>query len=989
MTKLSKKSSIIISVIALFLVVVVIMTTFFLKKSNGDSLTKALNNAQAVAALNLKNEFLSGDTTAFNLLTNGRDNLLGVDGNPIFTWNMNSTARGECQIAYAVGVATTAEKAAAGDYDVWYSGIFAGNTMNLTYGDTDGVNATTPAELKPQTKYYWNVLLYNKDGYKVPLSECECFETGLQGDFGVDNKWIEAKTPENPVDDTDLTMASSLFRKQFTLNQSVENVESARLYATAAGCHIMYLNGERAGNDYMAPGKSSPTVYLYYQTYDIADKLVNGDNTVAAEVGGGWLNSGAVFSQYGENTGLKAKLVINFKDGSTQVINTDGTWLGTKEGHTTSNQYYAGQTINATRKINGWNCNNSASSKWLEVSATDTFVVNSSYYGKSTMSNTFIAELSEPVTVTEILHPVSVRKSENGYIYALNQNIAGTLRITATAPKGTKITINYNESDNENIDSYLGHNGTDTYVFAGTGNETFEFDLVYHGFQYIIIKGLDTTIPLENIQALVLSTCNESTLTFQSSNELMNKLVSNTDWSIKGNFVSTITDCPTREKNTWTGDAQLIATTSTYFYNTYNIYDNFQRMSRYSQYADGSFQALIPSMKNNNENMSTGSSSQGWCDSIITIPYNMYKAYGLKNVITDNYDSMKKYMDYVIKSDTYNISDESADNYYLRRGHCWGDHLAYYNYKNNKKKGQQSYYIKDEDYGQVMRETHYEDIATAYASYMSRIMADFATQLGKTDDAAYYSDVAEKYAAAWRKNWLEEDGITTKSNSQTSYALGLEYNLYEPEKRAAAAQKLADIIKEDDYLLSVGFMGIDIVLPALSNNGQAETAFKLYLSENEKCSLYNTVKKGATTIWESPSGGSLNHYAYGASSRWVIENVLGISQSADTDCTNFVIAPTYSTETGVTTANGTYTSAVGNITSEWALSSDGKTFTFNCKIPANATAVIAIPITDESNTITENGINAKNAEGLEFVKYENGRAYFNAVSGTYNFTVNY
>ncbi len=988
---LNRKKAIIISVAALVLIAAIVLAAIFIPRVSGseDVLGGAggtvLSNADAVKRLNLKTEILQGDTSVVNMKINSREGFFVVDGAPTFNWNMNSSLRGEKQIAYAVGVASTMAKAQSGDFDVWYSGIFAGSTMNLIYGTPEGVNATTPTELKAQTVYYYAIQLYNKDGYMVPQSEVKNFEMGLQGDFGTDNKWIEASMPENPIDGTDLTIASSLFRKQFTLSQSAENIASARLYATAAGNHIMYLNGSRAGNDYMAPGKSLMTDLVYYQTYDVADKLISGENTIAAEVGHGWYNAGPVRTEYGTNTGLKAKLVVTYKDGTQQVINTDSSWVGTKEGHTTSNKYYSGQDVDGRRRIEGWNENNSVSGKWTAVTTTDEFVTSK----KLTISSNFKAEIMDPVTVVEIFNPISVEKAGNKYIYKLPQNIAGTLRVTASAPRGTKITIDYSEHSSGSTNAYLDHNGVDSYIFAGSGAETVEFDLAYHGFQYIVIEGLSGEIPFGNIEALVLSSLSDSMCSFETSNSEMNKFVTNTMWTLRNNFVSTITDCPTREKNTWTGDAQIISAASTYYFNTYNIYDNFQILSRASQYSTGAMGDILPADYVNVNERSGNGSNQAWSDSIVIIPWNMYVAYDNKNTLIENYDAMKRYVDYVISDKTYNTTDSSAENYYIRKGSAYGDWLSYYT-KTNKNGAKTGYYIKDEVQGQKWVETHYDDIATAYAAYISKIVSQSAAKLGKAEDAAYYADISEKYAAAWRANWLKEDGITPKSNSQTSYALGLELALYEESNRAAAAKQLAELVKKEDYKFTSGFVGVNWILSALHNNGQEATAFKLFFSDQERSLLY-ALRNGATTITEHIEQETGNHYVFGAASRWILGSVLGIGES-DTDNTGyrrFILAPTYSTETGVTYAKGVYRSAAGEIVSDWKLSDDGKTFTYKCKIPANSTAVISLPITAQSNTITEGGIDAKTAEGLEFIEIKEGRAYFNAVSGEYNFIVNY
>lgn len=954
----------------------------------GVDLLNKVDNAAAVKALNLKDEFLSGDTAATNLKVNNREGFFVVDGNPDFSWNMVSSARGEEQIAYFVGVSTSEDKAKNGDFDVWYSGVFAGNDTLIKYGAENGVGAKTAEALKPQTIYYYAVGLYNKDAFKVPLA-IGSFETGLLGDFGKDNKWIDFRTSE---DSYDLSPASTLFRKQFKLSQGAENIVKARLYATALGNHIMYINGQRAGKDYMAPGKSNLETYLYYQTYDVTGKLKSGDNTIAAEVGYGWYNAGSVGDQGGKNVALKTKLIVTYKDGSTQVIDSDDSWLATKEGHTTSNQYYGGQNVDGNQRIAYWNSNGSNSSKWKKATASDEVSGSKPIEVK----NNFIAEIAEPVTVVETFNPISaepfVDGNIEGYIYKLPQNIAGTLRLTASAPKGTKITIVYTEYSNGMIAGYQGHNGTDTYVFAGTGNETVEFDLVYHGFQYIIIYGLDNQLPFKNIEALALSSLKNGNSSFESSNSEMNQFVKNTMWTIRNNCVSTFTDCPTREKNSWSGDAQAISYTTTYIFNTYNNFKNIISLLKASQNNAGGTSPILGGNINVNETapVNTRDTIAVWCDAMVIIPWNMYKASGNISFLSENYNAMKKYLNRVAnKPITFNITDENDSQYYIRKGESYGDWLSAYS-KKSKKYSSQGYYVKDTDQGQIWVETHYEDISTAYAAYMARIMSDSALILGYKEDAEKYADISEKYAAAWRREWLEEDGVTPKSKSQTSYALGLELYLYEEENREKAAKQLAELIAEDKYMQTSGLVGTNFIYKALQNNGQSATAFKLFFNDTNRSSIWALRNYGATTIPESLERETGDHYAFGTPTEWIYSSVLGISQNTESyGYGDIVIAPTYNKETGVTWAKGSYQSTSGEILSDWKLSDDGKTFTLKCKIPCNSKAVIALPITSNNNTITEGEKEAKNVEGLEFIEFKNGRAYFKAVSGKYNFTVNY
>lgn len=916
-----------------------------------------------------------GTTTATELTVNNRKNNPVTDSsNPTFAWKLTSTRRGDLQTAYRVGVASSEENIKNGNYDIWDSGRVKSSDMSCVYGANTAKDGKTAVSLTPQTQYYWTVTVFDYNGEAIATDEIGSFTTGLFGNFGESNKWIclDGGNKEN---------AAVLFRRQFTLEKSAADILSAKLYSTAAGSQIMYINGEKAANEYMAPGKSQYTTVLYYQTYDITDKLTNGDNTVAAEVGNGWYCAGAVNTEYGTNIGLKAKLVITYKDGSSQQIDTDSSWLCTDNGHTTENKYYLGQSVDATKKIENWNKNNSNSALWKNAKAEESFITDKGY----NIGPSILAAENEPVVNTEKFNPVSVTdKGDSRFVYKLSQNIVGTLRITASAPRGTKITVSYCEYEDMDSFRYNNHNGTDTYIFSGNGKETVEFDLAYHGFQYIMITGLGSALDFNDIEALVLTSDIENVGEFESSDELVNKFHQNVLWSLKGNFVSTITDCPTREKNTWAGDAAIITKASTYLLNSRNIYENFQNFMVLSQGINGATGVLVPSFTNANDKNVNSWASAGWSDAIVTIPYNLYTQYGDLSILERNYSAMKKYMDYLITRKTG--QDESdLSKYFVCPTETYGDHLAYYNGKRDAK--HKGTYVQDKDFGACWRETSYDEIGTAYAAYLSDILSTSAAALGNTQDAEYYSDIREKYAAAWRTNFLADDGISTKSNSQTSYALGIAFNCYKSEDKAAAAQKLAELIQKEDYDMTVGFLGINILYPALSENGQFETALKLFTQSEKVTSLLYYPKNGYTTIPENYGVGmSLNHFVFGAPVSWLYECVLGIFQSDSVGFREFELNPTWSNDenSSLTYAKGTYNSVCGKISSSWE-KKDGKVY-YTCTVPANSTATVSLPASDSTH-ITESGKEIENADGIKFLKKENGRNYYFVVSGTFEFVI--
>ncbi len=957
------------------------------------------------------------------LKTDSRKDPLGIDYTaPVLSWMVESTRRGAKQTAYRVGVASSTENIIAGNFDVWDSGKVFSSDTNITYGAVNGIGGRPAATLQAQTPYYWTVYAWNENSVENRSTQIAMFETALFGDFGSDNYWIFAN---QPTDGTAAETAGRLFRKQFTLSQTKENIVSARLYSTAAGNQIMYVNGKRAAEDYFAPGKSKYTKMFYYQTYDITALMRDGDNTIGAEVGQGWYNAGAVAATYGSDVALKAKLVVTYEDGTQQVINTDSTWQGTMQGATLSNRFYDGQVIDGREYIEGWAQNDNTSDKWQSVQAVTTFRTTTGPIG-----DLFIAENMDPVRNVMTFTPSAYeQKSETSRLYTFDQNIAGTVRITAKAKAGVTMTLKYGEfltGGTITGTEYNGNNGIDSYTFRGDeGGETVTFDLVYHGFQYVLVsnESTDSTLssePIEivSIEALVLSSLTEETYTFDSSNNTIDQYVQNVLWSLRSNFMSTITDCPTREKNTWTGDAQIIAGASAYFADVYNTYRNFQLMTQHSAFGDGGLPEIVPEATTNNASTSETqfvSMPAGWTDSTVIITWQMYNQYGDLNIINDNYATMKNFVDCLVRQRIYQEGDEIPyfviDPTDLRMdGGKYGDWLGKSNGNANASYYEKTYYSTTYNSTSAIS---FVEIGTAYLAHSCDLLSQMAEAIGNTTEATYYHDLYQRFAKAWRTNFVAADGYTCTSNGTTtlnedgtpntytpgegwvtSYALGLEFNLFENEEMAKkAAAKLASLMENWEYQQMVGFLGIDTLYTGLSHNGQFEAALKIMENEKNPSALYS-VTRGATTIWETYDeiNYSRNHYVFGAPSRWLFSDVLGIThgyESENVGYTHFLLEPNYSSDldTTLTWVSGSYTARTGTIKSEWKLSSDRTTFTYKCTVPANTSATVSLPLFGEKSAVTEGGIPATDSKGVAFVEIKDGRAYYEVTSGEYEFVV--
>ena len=84
----------------------------------------------------------------------------------------------------------------------------------------------------------------------------------------------------------ELSPPTSYLRKIFTAPKG-----NARLYITAKGLHVAWLNGVRVGDMVLAPGSFTGDKHLGAQTYDVTPLLHEGENELLITLGDGWHRS--------------------------------------------------------------------------------------------------------------------------------------------------------------------------------------------------------------------------------------------------------------------------------------------------------------------------------------------------------------------------------------------------------------------------------------------------------------------------------------------------------------------------------------------------------------------------------------------------------------------------------------------------------------------------------------------------------------------------
>ncbi|MBC8134508.1 MAG: family 78 glycoside hydrolase catalytic domain [Fibrella sp.] len=736
------------------------------------------------------------------------------------------------------------------------------------------------------------------------------------------------------------------FRKTFTTEKKVRR---ALLYATALGVYELSLNGRRVSDDVLSPGWTDYRKRVHYLAYDVTKLVQPGQNALGAILGDGWYASYLAFTGkrdfYGGSPKLRLQLDLEYTDGSHAVVGTDGSWK-TRYGAIQSADMLMGMTMDTRSEMPDWNTPVFNENGWSAVGvAPDPGIIVD-------------AQTNEPIRVTgQVAAKKRTEPKKGVFIYDMEQNMVGWVRLTVNGKPGQKIIVRHGERLNPDGTLYTTNlrtaKVTDTYILKG-GKQTLEPSFTFHGFQYVEITGDIAPLEAKAVVGQVANSDLESTLAFKSDNPLLNKLVQNIDWGFRGNALDVPTDCPQRDERAgWMGDAQVFAKTSMFHRDAPAFYTKWLMDVRDGQFPDGSYPDVAPSF--------IGGGNAAWEDAGVICVYRMWEMYGDKRLIEESWPSMLKYMDHLAK-----VAPDG-----VRPAGAFGDWLL----------------LAGPDKSPIH--------GTAYYFRSAQLMAIMADAIGHTAEAEQFRNRAAAIRDVFNRNYVTPDGkvVDNKQESQTFYALALDWGLIETKKRPDAARHLTNSIREAGGHLTTGFIGTPLLLTALAGEGKSDVANTLLLRETYPSWLYQ-VKIGATTMWErwdgwtpekgfqDPGMNSFNHYWLGCVGEWIYSGVGGI----DTDgpaWSKITVRPQIVGE--LRHAEVKYNSLRGWVETKWVKATDGG-LTLDVTIPANTTATVYVPAR-QGDTILENNKPVAASPGVKMVRQEASATVFAVPSGKYRFKV--
>jgi alpha-L-rhamnosidase len=828
---------------------------------------------------------------ATRLQTEHLTNPLGIDApHPRLSWTLTVPAT---QSTITIGTDSTAVAAGKGDKQT--------STQQLT--------TYQGPPLQPFTKYYWSITSTTANGQQIQSAVAK-FETGMLDQSNWKGSWI--------TDTRDIhTKPAAYFRHNFAVNKTIT---SARLYIAAAGLYELSINGQHIGDRVLDPMYTRFDRRNLYATYDLTAAIKNGDNTIGVLLGNGWYNLQSTAVWYFDKAPWRARpsfcldLRLTYSDGSTETISSGKDWK-TALSPIIFNSIYTGEHVDNRLAIPHWN----------EPSFIDTAWKQPIFTG--TPSQNVTAETTVPIRIKDTLKAASMRRfNDTDYVFDLGRNIAGVSAITLHGQPGTIIRLKHGERlyadghvDQSNISVHYRPTDdtdpfqTDIYTLKGdpggakdqAAAETFMPRFNYKGFQYVeVTANQPITLTKESLTGYFMHSDVNSTGRIQTSNPTINKIWQAANASYLSNLFGYPTDCPQREKNGWTGDAQINVETGLYNFDAITVYEKWLADLRDEQQPNGILPSIVPTGGWGYE----WGNGPDWTSAIAIIPWNLYLFYGDSKPLADCYDNIKRYVDHI-------------DQLYPTGLTTWG--LG--------------------DWIPVKSKTPVEFTSTAYYYADVSILANAAKLLDRQADYSTYTTLGDKIKLAFNKKYLDPYTGNYDKGLQTELSAALYWHLVPEEQIKRTARALANRVRADSVKLDVGLLGTKTILNALSENGYADLAYQLASSEKQP-SWGWWIVNGATTLYEnwpinSGSDISLNHIMFGEISAWFYKGLGGIlPDTAAPGFRHIRLHPHF--VHGLNEFSATHDCPYGPITSSWTRTS--KILTYTITLPPGTTATLTL-----------------------------------------------
>ena len=823
------------------------------------------------------------------------------------------------QTAYQILVATAPDLLVEDEADVWNSGkVFSDESNLVSYGGP---------ELMSMKDYFWAVRVWDTEDKPTDWSSAGQWTTGMMNESDWKARWIGSPDQEEVKNKQYVT--APMFRKEFKVGGGLV---SAKAFICGLGYFEMHLNGQKVGDDYLVPGLTDytrrpylgvnpripldPDVTAYrtlYLAYDITDQLKKGENTVGVILGNGYFHVNTATSKI-ENYGvprLICQILLTYADGHDELVCSDTSWK-VMNSPIIFNDLYEGEVYDANKEVKGWDKPGLNDSKWKAA------VLRKAPEGRLT------ANMGPTDKVTESIKPVSFKKQEDGtWKVDFGKVISGWIRFgNIKGAKGDTLSVNY-------LSEYPSPKCK--YIFNSGKKTSFAPRFEWFVFREAIISGIDN-LKAEDLTAEAVNTDVPLNSQFECSNDLFVKI--NDIWrrSQMDNMHSCIpSDCPHREKLPYTGDGQIAMNT---------VMSNFEAESFYNKWISdirGSQNPKTGYVPNGAPWEPYCGGGPAWGAAICIMPWEFYLRYGDYEVLEDNLDAMKGYLNYFAS---------------------WKRPDGTIHVQKAKPDGEPFYWYNLGDWAPSYQNPDDALVHTFYFWYCAVNTSKAAHAIGQERTACQYEAIAKETWEAFHRVFYKPEEKSYGDFGSNVYALYMGV----PQDRCEDVKATLRNELEVKYKrhLNTGMLATRFLFETLSMNGMGDLAYDI-MNQNDFPSYGWWISQGATTTWEQWNGSdSRNHPMFGGGLTWFYRILAGVNTDPDEPGFRHIIirpVPAAKLDDVLYRTETRYGTLVSKVTHKDGVVHIAVTIPMGCHatvyVPKSLDEVTKNPMSDDSYTIHE------------------------------------
>ncbi len=395
---------------------------------------------------------------------------------------------------------------------------------------------------------------------------------------------------------------------------------------------------------------------------------------------------------------------------------------------------------------------------------------------------------------------------------------------------------------------------TGTYILSG-GVDRIEPLFSWHCYRYVRIAGA-AGAQLSDMQSWYIHTDLKSTGTFRCSEPLFEEIHQKVRRTIVNNLhAGLLTDCPHREKRSYTGDGQIIAEAMLYDMDAVPFFAKWLEDMIGAQTPEGFVPYTVPYM--------SGGGGYGWSSAIVVIPDLLYRFTGDSSYIQRSYPAIVRWVSYCNAHAVEHIIRSGEQEWLL------GDWLA-----------------------PEMTRFNVPLMSTLWYYRAVDTAARFAALLGKDAEQQHYEYQKGLIADAIHRTFFDPEKGCYCQGVQGEDVLPLAFGIVPQTHRAALERRVRQRYEAADCCIDTGIIATPILVEYLTDHGMADIVYKMltrweYPSYRYMLSGETTVPEHWSKMWPDyfindtkyvKGGGDVSHChpMFGSIVAWMYKSIAGV-----------------------------------------------------------------------------------------------------------------